>query len=83
MNCPECGATSAKLHVLNSRHTTADMMRRRRECIKCKARFTTIEFIIDDDQRTADTSVALVPRDSTIMVVPEGVQFLSPNEHKE
>lgn len=42
MKCPECGYDDSK--VIDSR-PTEDKIRRRRECLKCKARFTTYEVI--------------------------------------
>ena len=40
MKCPYCGSDDSR--VVDSRDTT-DGVRRRRECIKCQARFTTYE----------------------------------------
>ncbi len=42
MRCPECGYDDSK--VIDSR-PTEDKIRRRRECLKCKSRFTTYEVI--------------------------------------
>lgn len=42
MKCPECGYEDSK--VIDSR-PSEDKIRRRRECLKCKARFTTYEVI--------------------------------------
>ncbi len=42
MRCPECGFDDSK--VIDSR-PTEDKIRRRRECLKCKCRFTTYEVI--------------------------------------
>ena len=42
MRCPECGYEDSK--VIDSR-PTENKIRRRRECLKCKARFTTYEII--------------------------------------
>lgn len=42
MKCPECGFDDSK--VIDSR-PTEDKIRRRRECLKCKCRFTTYEVI--------------------------------------
>ena len=39
MNCPNCGSLTC---VLDSRRIN-DATRRRRECIKCKHKFTTYE----------------------------------------
>ena len=44
MKCPQCGRQDSK--VVESRETTnGDSIRRRRECLKCKQRFTTYERI--------------------------------------
>ncbi len=55
MNCPYCDYRDSK--VLDSRDIN-DGIRRRRQCLKCKARFTTYEryqpaslFVIKKDQR--------------------------------
>jgi len=55
MNCPYCGHDDSK--VVDSRDVN-DGVRRRRECLKCGARFTTYEhvhpaslFVIKKDQR--------------------------------
>ena len=55
MNCPFCGHYDSK--VIDSRDVN-DGIRRRRECLKCEARFTTYErlepaglFVIKKDQR--------------------------------
>lgn len=42
MKCPECGYEDSK--VIDSR-PTENKIRRRRECLKCKCRFTTYEII--------------------------------------
>lgn len=43
MQCPFCGFRESK--VVDSRHTDSNTIRRRRECEKCKKRFTTYENI--------------------------------------
>jgi transcriptional repressor NrdR len=55
MNCPYCGYADSK--VIDSRDVN-EGIRRRRQCLKCNARFTTYErlqpaslFIIKKDQR--------------------------------
>lgn len=46
MKCPYCGETEDK--VIDSRQgKEADVIRRRRECISCKRRFTTYEKVED------------------------------------
>ena len=42
MKCPNCGYNDSK--VIDSR-PTENRIRRRRECLKCKERFTTYEEI--------------------------------------
>lgn len=46
MNCPYCSHT--KLRVTNKR-SSPEGIRRRRECLKCKKRFTTYEKIEKND----------------------------------
>ena len=46
MNCPFCHST--KLKVTNKRDSPGGI-RRRRECLKCKKRFTTYEKIAESD----------------------------------
>ncbi len=41
MNCPYCG--SSDISVADSRDVDEESIRRRRECAKCKKRFTTYE----------------------------------------
>jgi len=44
MRCPFCGAQETR--VLDSRLVNeGDQVRRRRECISCKERFTTFEVV--------------------------------------
>ena len=43
MKCPNCGETESK--VVDSRPTENSSIRRRRECEKCHARFTTYEIV--------------------------------------
>ena len=45
MNCPYCSSTNSR--VTNKRPST-DGIRRRRECLKCKKRFTTYEKISNE-----------------------------------
>ncbi|MCA9487593.1 MAG: transcriptional repressor NrdR [Nanoarchaeota archaeon] len=42
MNCPFCNHTKSKV---TDKRTSPDGIRRRRECLKCKKRFTTYERI--------------------------------------
>ena len=43
MKCPNCGYTESK--VIDSRPTENSSIRRRRECLSCKRRFTTYESV--------------------------------------
>lgn len=43
MKCPNCGYLESK--VIDSRPTENDSIRRRRECLSCKKRFTTYEVV--------------------------------------
>jgi len=48
MRCPKCGCMDDK--VIDSRAIKDGMgVRRRRECLKCTARFTTIESVIPEE----------------------------------
>ncbi len=62
MNCPYCGFDDSK--VIDSRDIS-DGIRRRRECLSCKARFTTYErlqrvnlFVIKKDRRREEFNKA-------------------------
>ncbi len=44
MQCPYCGSTETK--VVNSRPTSHGTIRRRRQCLLCGKRFTTIERVV-------------------------------------
>ena len=56
MKCPECGFEDSK--VVDSRPTD-DKIRRRRECLQCKNRFTTYEIV-------ENIPLMVVKRDNTI-----------------
>ncbi|MDO5041179.1 MAG: transcriptional regulator NrdR [Peptoniphilus sp.] len=57
MKCPYCGYSESK--VIDSRPTDEGAtIRRRRECINCKGRFTTYE-------RIEETPIVVVKRDGT------------------
>ena len=43
MKCPNCGFSESK--VIDSRPTENGSIRRRRECLSCKKRFTTYEIL--------------------------------------
>ena len=49
MNCPKCASTETK--VVDSRSTTepAGNIRRRRECLDCGHRFSTVEQVLRED----------------------------------
>jgi len=46
MNCPYCGSKISK--VTNKRESPQGI-RRRRECLKCKKRFTTYERVVENN----------------------------------
>jgi len=56
MRCPFCGHVDTK--VVDSRDTGEDFLRRRRECLKCRKRFTTYE-------RVETTNLLVVKKDGT------------------
>ncbi len=56
MRCPFCGHADTK--VVDSRDTGEDSLRRRRECLKCRKRFTTYE-------RIETTNLLVVKKDGT------------------
>jgi transcriptional repressor NrdR len=47
MNCPFCN--SEELSVVDKRDISSALIKRRRECLKCKQRFTTYEKVGDVD----------------------------------
>ncbi len=59
MQCPECGSLSTK--VTDSRACSDGTIRRRRECIDCKYRFTTYE-------RACEKAIAVVKADETMEI---------------
>ena len=57
MKCPFCGFHDSK--VIDTRPTDSkESIRRRRECLKCKKRFTTYE-------RVEDQTVVVIKKDET------------------
>ncbi|MEQ8821417.1 MAG: transcriptional regulator NrdR [Sumerlaeia bacterium] len=57
MRCPFCGSPDTR--VINSRPSpTGESIRRRRECVACKQRFTTAEYV-------ERLEMAIVKRDGT------------------
>lgn len=58
MNCPECGYEDSK--VIDSRPTDGKI-RRRRECLSCKCRFTTYEIVEDTPLMVVKKDCSLEP----------------------
>ena len=56
MQCPYCNHKECK--VIDSRHTDSKSIRRRRECVACKKRFTTYEKI-------ETTPIMVIKKDNT------------------
>lgn len=61
MNCPECGYEDSK--VIDSRPTDGKI-RRRRECLSCKCRFTTYEIVEDTPLMVVKKDCSLEPFNS-------------------
>lgn len=59
MQCPECGSLSTK--VTDSRACNDGTIRRRRECLECKCRFTTYE-------RVSEKPIAVIKSDNTVEI---------------
>lgn len=59
MQCPDCGSLSTK--VTDSRSCNDGTIRRRRECIDCKYRFTTYE-------RVSEKPIAVIKADNTVEI---------------
>lgn len=55
MRCPVCGGQST---VKDSRLSKAvdNAIRRRRECLGCGYRFSTLETVVDGDRRAKDAA---------------------------
>lgn len=51
MNCPECG--SNQVQCVDSRDKETHV-RRRRECLDCLTRFSTIEISLDDYKKLTE-----------------------------
>lgn len=49
MDCPGCKYPETR--VIESRPSTGELIRRRRQCIKCGLRFTTDEHIRDQKKK--------------------------------
>lgn len=65
MRCPECGFEDSK--VIDSRPTDGKI-RRRRECLKCKFRFTTYEIIESTPLMVVKKDHSIEPFDSQKLV---------------
>ncbi len=67
MRCPACDTISAAPVVDSRSNDTGTLTRRRRECVQCRARFTTYEQAIDprvfDAQRLRAKAIAQQLRD--------------------
>jgi len=61
MKCPECGYEDCK--VIDSRPTDGKI-RRRRECLSCKCRFTTYEIVENTPLMVVKKDCSLEPFDS-------------------
>lgn len=57
MNCPTCDNKDSK--VIDSR-AVFNTIRRRRECLKCKERYTTREYIMGDPEFIAMKEVGQI-----------------------
>jgi len=75
MECPNCKASHRSLHVPDSRHIGKDTVRRRRECLKCKTRFSTMEVIIEGGTSMTNARVILTPRGCTLAILPKGTKI--------
>ena len=60
MWCPVCGAPSSEVRVIETSHTKTQT-RRRRECVLCKQRFSTVEVVVKDGQRTSAKELVMMP----------------------
>ncbi len=60
MHCPCCGAPTREIRVLETTNAK-DQIRRRRECGLCNQRFSTVEVVIRDRQRTKARDLVVMP----------------------
>ncbi len=60
MRCPACGAPRHEVRVIQTDYTEAQV-RRRRECLLCKQRFSTVEIAVKDGQRTTKKDLVMLP----------------------
>ena len=59
MRCPKCGCLDDK--VIDSRVVRdGAAVRRRRECLSCSCRYTTIEGFMESDGAAADRAISEV-----------------------
>lgn len=65
MNCPECNYHDSK--VIDSRPTDGKI-RRRRECLSCKCRFTTYEIVENTPLMVVKKDCSLEPFDSQKLI---------------
>ncbi len=65
MNCPECNYQDSK--VIDSRPTDGKI-RRRRECLSCKCRFTTYEIVEDIPLMVVKKDCSIEPFDAQKLV---------------
>lgn len=63
MNCPFCNAHSSEIKVIDTRQTKK-LTRRRRECLTCNERFSTMEFVTVDGETVTDVDILLIPKKS-------------------
>jgi len=63
MNCPNCGAPYREVRAVETSHTK-DQTRRRRECGLCHLRFSTVEIVVGDRQRTTAKDLVILPAGS-------------------
>lgn len=57
MDCPRCESSITR--VIKSKHNTFESIRRRRECIVCGLRMTTIEHFEDAGKKESENAKKL------------------------
>ena len=72
MACPECGVRNAK--VLETRQLRAGL-RRRRRCVGCQIKFTTVEVTVPEGKVYADAKVVILPM-ATIKALKEALHSI-------
>lgn len=66
MDCPKCGYH--KMLVIDYRNLKLDeTIRRRRECQKCGYRFTTYEYIANDEIKDENSARRMIKRIKNIL----------------